>query len=55
MSLTLEQRIETFTLEWSMRELLMRAGDYSDEAISAHRQEILHRYALTEHDLKEMQ
>jgi hypothetical protein len=52
MAFTVKQRIETFELEWSMRERMLKLGGYSQEAIEEHRKEILHRYQLTEEDLK---
>lgn len=44
--------VQTFKLEWNLRELLMKANRCSKAAISQHRAEILQRYTLTEKDVK---
>jgi hypothetical protein len=52
MALTVKQRIETFELEWSMRERMLLLGGFSDKEIAEHRKDILHRYQLTDGDLQ---
>lgn len=42
------ETVATFKLEWSLRELFMKANKCSEAAIAQHRKEMLQRYSLVE-------
>jgi uncharacterized protein YfaT (DUF1175 family) len=43
--------IDSFSIEWELRRMLMKAAHCSQEALTRHRVEVLQRYGLTEADV----
>lgn len=50
-----QQKVEAFQAEWELRESLLKAHGLSPKVIQKHRSDILHRYSLTEEQIKQQE
>lgn len=52
MTLTPQQRVAAFEIEWSMRYFLLIGVDTPEAEITRHKREIMHNYQVTDEDLQ---